>query len=164
MHENNTPLASRILLIISGLSLATAAIAHAITLYLGPSAYGVIGAGPDMARKASQGDWYPAAILGTIGLILLIGAYSAFAGARWLWRPPLPALRLALFTVTALLLGRGAIGVFLLGLLWLNGVQMETLYIAGLGGSLAFWIGSSILCLLVGSIQLAATSLSRDLY
>lgn len=164
MHENNTPLASRILLIISGLSLATAAIAHAITLYLGPPAYGVIGAGPDMAHKASQGDWHPAAILGTIGLILLIGAYSAFAGARWLWRPPLPALRLALFTVTALLLGRGAIGVFLLGLLWLNGVQMETLYIAGLGGNLAFWIGSSILCLLVGSIQLAATSLSRDLY
>ncbi|RUT26535.1 hypothetical protein C0V97_05850 [Asaia sp. W19] len=108
--------------------------------------------------------WRPAAILGAIGLVLLLGAYCAFAGARLLPRPPLPALRLTLFTVTALLLGRGAIGVFLLTLLRLNGAHMETLYIAGLGRSSTFWIGSSTLCLLLGAMQLAATSLSRDLY
>ncbi|WP_336763927.1 hypothetical protein [Asaia sp. VD9] len=164
MHQDIKSGFSRILLISSGFLLAIAAIAHAITLCLGPPAYGIMGAGPDMARRALQGDWRPAAILGAIGLVLLLGAYCAFAGARLLPRPPLPALRLTLFTVTALLLGRGAIGVFLLILLRLNGAHMETLYIAGLGGSSTFWIGSSTLCLLLGAMQLAATSLSRDLY
>ncbi|GBQ82535.1 hypothetical protein [Asaia krungthepensis] len=158
------PFVSKGLLTLSGLLLAIAAAAHAATLYYGPSAYGFMGAGPDMVRKSLQGDWHPAAIIGGIGLVLLAGAYCALAGARLLPRLPLPALRLFLFTVTALLLGRGAIGIFLLTLLRLNGVHMETLYIAGLGGSFSFWIWSSTLCLLLGGLQLAATSLSRDLY
>lgn len=164
MIHKNMPIISKFFLILSGIFLFFIAIAHATTIFFGPPAYGLVGAGPEISRRAANGDWHPAAIIGAISLLLLLGAYCAFAGAKLLPRPPLPLLRVYLFSVTALLLGRGAIGIFLLGLLRLNGYHMETLYIAGMGGSLPFWVWSSSLCVLIGAIQLSGTSLSHDLY
>lgn len=91
-----------------------------------------------MARLAENGSWYPALI--TIGISLVLAAWSAYAlsGAGLL--PAFPFLKAVLVAVTSVYLLRG-VGGFALAVF------------APGANSPAFWAWSSAICLLIGSVH-----------
>ena len=94
-------------LVAAGLLSATAALLHLVVIVGGPEYYRFFGAGEGMARAAEAGSMRPALI--TIGIALVLFAWSAFAfsGARLI--PRLPLLRTGLIAISFIYLARGLI-------------------------------------------------------
>lgn len=108
-----------------------AAVAHLGCIVFGAPWYHVFGAGERMAQMAERGDWRAAAVTAGIALMLATWAAYALSGAGVL--PPLPLLWPALVAITAVLLLRAAVG------LWLAA--------SGRVRQRAFWWWSSAICL-----------------
>ncbi len=113
-----------------------AALAHAGCILFGAHWYRFFGAGEQMAQLAEQGHWYPIVVTGTITFILLLWACYALSGAGVIRR--LPLTRLALVLIGSILLIRG------LAFVWLMPLFP--------GNSLLFWLVSSAICLLLGTL------------
>ena len=119
---------------------ALAALAHVGIVFGGPAWYRFFGAGEGMARMAEQGSPYPTLItLGIASALLLCAAYAASAADLL---PRLPLLRSLLVTLTAIYLLRGLAGFVLAAF-------------APGGNSPAFWVWSSLICLLLGAVHAA---------
>lgn len=113
-----------------------AALAHAGCMLFGAHWYRFLGAGEQLAQLAEQGHWYPVVVTGTITFILLLWACYALSGAGVIRR--LPLTRLALVLISSILLIRG------LAFVWLMPLFP--------GNSLLFWLVSSAICLLLGTL------------
>lgn len=113
-----------------------AALAHAGCMLFGAAWYRFFGAGEQMAQLAEQGHWYPAVVTAVITLILLVWACYALSAAGVIRR--LPLTRLASVLISSILLLRG------LAFVWLMPLFPEN--------SLRFWLISSGICLLMGTL------------
>ncbi|MGX5913222.1 hypothetical protein ACR0ST_00620 [Aliidiomarina sp. Khilg15.8] len=113
-----------------------AALAHVGCIVFGGDWYRFFGAGEQMALMAEQGLWYPTIVTSGIVVILSIWALYALSGAGVI--KPLPFTRLVLVVIAAIFLLRGVSFVFLMPMFP--------------GNSLTFWIISSGICLLIGSL------------
>ena len=113
-----------------------AALAHAGCMLFGADWYRFFGAGEQMAQLAEQGHWYPVVVTAVITLILLVWACYALSGGGAIRR--LPLTRLALVLISSILLLRG------LAFVWLMPLFPEN--------SLLFWLVSSGICLLMGTL------------
>lgn len=113
-----------------------AALAHAGCILFGADWYRFFGAGEQMAQLAEQGHWYPAVVTTVITLILLVWVCYALSAAGVIRR--LPLTRLALVLISSILLLRG------LAFVWLMPLFP--------GNSLLFWLISSGICLLMGTL------------
>lgn len=124
------------LVIGAGLSLL-AALMHVGVIMKGPSWYHLFGAGERFVRAAQAGRKFPAVI--TMGIALVLGAWSAYALSGAGVIDPLPLLRPALCVITLVYLLRGLLGPFVL---------------AGTGRSVRFIMISSAICLMFGLVHL----------
>ena len=143
------PSAYNITLAIAGGLSAAAALLHFSCIIVGAPMYRFLGAGNRMAELASEGHWYPAFVTLCLTALLLIWAWYAFAGGGVICRPPL--LKTGLCMITAFYLLRGAV-ILPLSVSFLHG--KTGFYIAGAGGSVAFWVWSSLICLVFGIVHL----------
>lgn len=116
-----------------------AALLHLGCIFFGASWYRFFGAGEKMARMAEAGSPMPTLVTLGITLVLLAWSYIALAGAGLAPKPPL--LRALLAGVTAMYLLRGLMLV----------PMMKTMA----GRSLGFWLWSSAICLALGALHLA---------
>ncbi|MGF0237195.1 hypothetical protein ACQR3P_30460 [Rhodococcus sp. IEGM1300] len=124
------------LVIGAGLSLL-AALMHVGVIMKGPSWYHLFGAGERFVRAAQAGRKFPAVV--TMGIALVLGAWSAYALSGAGVIDPLPLLRPALCVITLVYLLRGLLGPFVL---------------AGTGRSVRFIMISSAICLMFGLVHL----------
>lgn len=120
----------------AGLSLL-AALMHVVVIMKGPSWYHLFGAGERFVRAAQAGRKFPAVV--TMGIALVLGAWSAYALSGAGVIDPLPLLRPALCVITLVYLLRGLLGPFVL---------------AGTGRSVRFIMISSAICLMFGLVHL----------
>lgn len=104
----DAPLAmGRKLLIAGGLLSSLAALLHIAIIFGGADWYRFFGAGEDMARMAEKGWLYPKLMTIGISAMLFIWAWTAFAGAGLVRKPPL--LRTGLVIISSVYLLRGLI-------------------------------------------------------
>jgi len=130
-------------LIIAGSFNMLAAALHIIVVIGGPSWYRLFGAGESMALMAEQGSLKPTVItLGIASVLIVWGAY-AWSGAGFL--PSMPFIKLALSIITAIYIIRGLGG--LVAPFVTNHPQVKQ-------NSLAFWVWSSVICLVIGVFHL----------
>jgi hypothetical protein len=127
---------SVLLLLGSALS-AIAGLLHLACIVFGGSWYRALGAGEAMARMADAGHWRPTVMTLGIATVLFVWAYYALAAAGYGYRPPL--LRSVLVGVTLVYL--------------LRGLAFLPLMKVFPGNSPSFWVISSGVCLLIGSIH-----------
>ncbi|MFP7721664.1 hypothetical protein [Lysobacter sp. A3-1-A15] len=120
-------------------SSALAAVLHLACIVVGAPLYRWLGAGEGIAQMAEAGHWYPTAMALSIAGVLSVLALYALSGAGAIRR--LPLLRTALCAITAVYLLRG------LGFLALMPYFP--------GNSLAFWLVTSAICLVIGGVHLA---------
>ncbi len=118
-----------------------AAFAHLGCIFFGGDWYRFLGAGEQMAQMAEKGLWYPTIVTSSIVLVLLVWALYGLSGARVINR--LPLTKLALILITSIFLLRG---IFFVAL-----VPMFPEH------SLAFWLTSSSICLLIGGLFAVGT-------
>ena len=132
VSEYNIPL-----VVGAGLS-AIAALLHVCVIFGGPAWYRFFGAGERMAAGAAAGHLYPALV--TLLIACVLGAWAAYAlsGAGVL--RPLPLLALALPVITAVYLLRGLVAV--------------ALFVFDRRRLTAFWVWSSLVCLVYGVVHL----------
>ncbi len=131
------------LLIIAGSFSLLAAVLHLGVVMGGPSWYRFFGAGESMVLMAENGSMKPIVItLGIAAVLIVWGAY-AWSGAGFL--PRLPFLKLALLVITAIYLIRGFGG--LVAPFVTNHPQIRQ-------NSIAFWVWSSAICLVIGVFHL----------
>jgi hypothetical protein len=130
MKLNNKPL------VVAALLCAAAALAHLGCIVFGGDWYRFFGAGEPMALMAEQGLWYPSIVTSVIVVILFIWSLYGLSGAGVIKR--LPLTRVALVTVSSILLLRGVSFVGLMPLFPEN--------------SLTFWLISSGICVFIGSL------------
>lgn len=126
-------------LFLAGCLSTVAALLHLGCIVFGASWYRALGAGERMVALVNSGSSHPTRITLFIALVLLTWAAYAFSAGGL--GPRLPLLKAALCTITAVYLLRGVFGFAL------------NPYFPG--NSLAFWITSSAICLLIGLIHLA---------
>ncbi|WP_395316716.1 hypothetical protein [Variovorax sp. UC74_104] len=117
---------------------AIAALLHVCVIFGGPAWYRFFGAGERMAAGAAAGHMYPALVTLLVAGVLATWAAYALSGAGVL--RPLPLLAFALPAITAVYLLRGllVVGLFLFDRRRLT----------------AFWVWSSVICLVYGSVHL----------
>ncbi|MBU1309987.1 MAG: hypothetical protein KKE30_10690 [Gammaproteobacteria bacterium] len=115
---------------------AAAALAHLGCIVFGADWYRFFGAGEQMARMAEQGLWYPTVMTSVIVVLLVIWAMYALSGAGAIKRLPLTKLAL------------GLIG----GIFILRGISFVGLMPMFPENSLTFWLVSSGICLVIGSL------------
>lgn len=108
----DSPLPRNPWLVAAGLLSGAAAILHLAVIAGGPDWYRFFGAGEGMARMAELGMLKPALITLGIVVILAVWAAYAFAGAGLIRR--LPLMRTALAAITFIYLARGLVLVPLL--------------------------------------------------
>ena len=113
-----------------------AALLHLGCIIFGASWYRLLGAGEQMALLAEQGHWYPTVVTSVITLVLLVWTLYALSGAKLIRK--LPFLRTVLAIIAAIFLLRG------LGFYWLMPSFPEN--------SLLFWLVSSGVCIILGSL------------
>lgn len=95
------------LLFIGGILSLLASLLHIGVIIGGPDWYRFFGAGEELAKMAEKGSLYPAVITFGIALVLAAWAWFAFAGAGFVWKPPL--LRTGLIAISAVYLLRGLV-------------------------------------------------------
>jgi hypothetical protein len=126
------------LALIAGAALSAAAAAlHVGCIVFGAPWYRRFGAGERMARMAETGSPYPTSITLMITAILLLWALYALSGAGVL--PRLPLLRPALVAITAVYLLRGFAFLPLMKIIP--------------GNTLSFWLGSALVCAVIGLLH-----------
>lgn len=107
MSDATPPLAANFWLLgAAGLSLLGAAI-HVACIFGGPDWYRALGAGEAIARAAERGSPVPALV--TLGIALVLVAWSAFALSAAGLMPRLPLLPWALLAIIIVLAVRGAL-------------------------------------------------------
>jgi len=131
------------LLIIAGTFSILAAILHVGVVIGGPSWYRFFGAGESMAQLAEKGSLKPAFITLMIATVLILWGFYAWSAAGLL--PKMPLLKLALSTITCIYLVRGIAGII---------APFVTKHPQVTQNSIAFWIWSSVICLLIGLFHL----------
>lgn len=124
-------------LVAGGLSFL-AAIMHVAVVFGGPDWYRTMGAGEQMAQMAERGHLYPTIITLFITCVLFVWAQYAFAAAGL--TPHLPLMKPALLAITAVYLLRGLAPAFIMAF---KPAMMD-----------AFWIWSSLICLVFGITHL----------
>ncbi|MDX1475638.1 MAG: hypothetical protein R3309_15805 [Reinekea sp.] len=120
-----------------------AALLHVGVMIKGSRWYRLFGAGERMATLAEQGSPRPTLITSGIALVLTIWAFYAWSAAQWL--PALPFTLPVLWLITTIYLSRGT-----LGFVAMFFSQHPTIA----QNSPAFWLWSSVVCLLIGLIHL----------
>lgn len=128
-------------LVIGAACSALAALLHLGCIAAGVPWYRVFGAGQGMLRLVEAGR--PIATFITLGITAVLGLWSAYALAAAGWLPALPLQDQALPAISAVYLGRGALGFFLA-----TRDRDPT-------RSVAFWRWSSAVCLAIGGVHLA---------
>jgi hypothetical protein len=123
-------------LVVGGTLSAIAAVAHLACVFIGAPAYRFLGAGERMARQVEAGRIRPTLITLAITAVLLAWALYGFSGAGIIG--PLPLLRPVLGAISIAFLARA----FAFPLL--RPVFPEN--------SNTFWLVSSGICLLLGSL------------
>lgn len=126
------------LLIVGGMLSGLAALAHLACLVVGAPLFRLLGAGEQMAQLHDAGHWYPTAVTLLITAVLAIWAAYAFSGAGAIRR--LPLRRTVLSAVTAVYVVRGV--AFVPAMAYFP------------GNSIAFWLVSSCICLVIGLVHL----------
>ncbi len=126
-----------VLLLLGSAGSAVAALLHLGCIAFGGSWYRALGAGEAMARMAEAGHWRPTVVTLGIATVLFVWSYYALAAAGYGYRPPL--LRTVLVGITLVYLARG------LAFLPLMKVFPDN--------SMIFWVISSGVCLLLGSVH-----------
>ena len=117
---------------------ATAAALHVGCIIFGASWYRFFGAGERMAQLAAAGSWVPTFVTAAIATVLALWSWYAFSAAGF--GPRLPFVRLVLC---------GAAGIYLL-----RGIAGLPLAAFGLSRSTAFWLWSSVICLVIASVHI----------
>lgn len=125
-------------LIVAGSLSALAAILHIGCIYFGAPWYRFFGAGEQMAVLSEQGSLQPTLITSGIVAVLSIWSIYAFSAAGLIFK--LPLIRLALGLITFIYLARGVAGFVLIN--------------SPMGRTAEFWLWSSLICLLVGTVHL----------
>jgi hypothetical protein len=124
--------------LIAGAVLSTlAAAGHLACVVFGPKAYRFMGAGERMARAVEAGKLRPTLVTLALAAMLLAWAAYALSGAGLI--APLPLTRLALLAITAVYLGRA--------------LAFPLLRPAFPENSTTFWLVSSGVCLVIGSVH-----------
>ncbi|MGR5213355.1 hypothetical protein ACPV4A_22680 [Vibrio rotiferianus] len=118
-----------------------AALAHLGCIVFGADWYRMFGAGEAMAQMAEQGLWYPTLVTLTISAILCIWGIFALAGAGVIKK--LPFTRSILVVTTSVFL--------------LRAFSFPALMPSFPDNSLTFWLVSSGICLLIGSLFAVGT-------
>jgi len=113
------------------------AILHLAVIAFGAPWYRFAGAGETMVQMVEAGRTLPHFITLMISLVLFGWAAYAMAGAGWTL--PLPGARWVLLLITTIYLVRGIGGFFI-------NAQAS-------GRSQAFWLWSSSVCLLIGTVH-----------
>ena len=124
------------LAIAAGLS-ASAAVAHIACVVVGPSAYRFMGAGEAMARAVEAGRLKPTMITLAISAVLMLWAAYALSAAGFINR--LPLTKLVVLAITLVYLGRA--------------FAFPLLRPAFPENSTTFWLVSSGICLVIGSLH-----------
>jgi hypothetical protein len=137
----NMSITSSQALVLGGILSAAASLAHLACIAIGAPAYRLLGAGEAMARAAEAGQLQPTLVTLAIAAVLALWAGYAFAGAGLL--RPLPLMKLALPTISLVLLARA------LGYPLLRSAFPEN--------SELFWWLSSAICLLMGALYAFGT-------
>ncbi|SEF30662.1 hypothetical protein ABL840_29020 [Variovorax sp. NFACC27] len=117
---------------------AIAALLHVCVIFGGPAWYRFFGAGERMAAGAAAGHLYPALVTLLIASVLATWAAYALSGAGVL--QPLPLLAFALPAITAVYL--------------LRGLVVVVLFLFDRRRLTAFWVWSSLICLVYGVVHL----------
>lgn len=117
---------------------AIAALLHVCVIFGGPAWYRFFGAGERMAAGAAAGHLYPALVTVLIASVLATWAAYALSGAGVL--QPLPLLAFALPAITAVYL--------------LRGLVVVVLFLFARRRLTAFWVWSSLICLVYGVVHL----------
>jgi hypothetical protein len=131
-----TTLGSISLAIAAGLS-ASAAVAHIACVIVGPSAYRFMGAGEAMARAVEAGRLKPTMITLAISAVLMLWAAYALSAAGFVSR--LPLTKLVVMAITLVYLGRA--------------FAFPLLRPAFPENSTTFWLVSSGICLVIGTLH-----------
>ncbi|WP_244973794.1 hypothetical protein [Vreelandella venusta] len=136
------------LLIVAGSLSFLAAALHVGVVIGGPGWYRFFGAGEAMALMAEKRSLRPTVITLGIASVLIIWGCYAWSGAGLL--PSMPFLKLTLCAITTIYLLRGLGG--LIAPFITNHPQIKQ-------NSTAFWLWSSVICLVFGSIHLVGVVL-----
>ena len=120
----------------AGIADGLAAMGHLGCILGGPAWYRFFGAGQRMEREAAAGLLRPTLI--TLAIAIVLASWCVYAIAAAIGNP-LPMSRWILGAITAVYLTRG-----------LAGFQLQRL---GLGRSKAFWIWSSVVCLVFAALH-----------
>ncbi len=129
---------ANVFLIAGAVLSAIAALLHLCIIFGGPAWYRFFGAGERMAVSAQAGHLYPVAVTLLIAGMLGVWAAYALAGAGVL--QPLPSQSLVLPAITAVYLLRGLVA----AAMWLFDRRRLS----------AFWVWSSLVCLVYGVVHL----------
>lgn len=130
-------------LVLAGLLVALASLAHLLCIAVGARAYRLMGAGERMARAVEAGRVKPTLITLAIAGALFVGALYAFSGAGV--APRLPFTEVVLLLISAVFLARAA------AVPWLRPHFPEN--------SETFWRVSSGICLLLGLLYAAGLAM-----
>lgn len=117
---------------------AFAALLHLCVIVGGPAWYRFFGAGERMASGAAAGHWYPPVLTVVIAGVLATWAAYALSGAGVIG--PLPLLAFVLPAITAVYLLRGLVA--------------AALFVFDRRRLSAFWVWSSLVCLVFGVVHL----------
>ncbi len=131
------------LLIIAGSLSLLAAVLHIGVVIGGPGWYRFFGAGETMAQMAGNGSLKPMIITLGIATVLVVWGAYAWSGAGVL--PSMPFIKMVLSVITAIYLVRGVGG--LVAPFVTNHPQIRQ-------NSIAFWVWSSVICLIIGVFHL----------
>ena len=132
MHTYNLPL-----LFGAALSFA-AALLHFACILWGAGGFRFLGAGEPIVGMAAAGHWYPPFIAFVIGAVLSVWGVYALSGAGLV--PALPYVRVVLVGITAVYL--------------LRALAFPLLKPAFPENSMAFWLITSAICLVMGLTHL----------
>lgn len=111
---------------------------HILVMVGGPDLYRYFGAGEQMAVLAEQGHWYPPVVTSFITLVLAVWGFYALSASGVM--TPLPLYKWALSAITVVFL--------------LRGLCLIPAFRFVPGQSDAFWIWSSLITLVIGTIYL----------
>lgn len=128
-------------LLFGGLLTGVAAVLHVGIIFGGPPWYRFFGAGERMAQLAARGSAYPAIVTATIAATLSVWTLYALSGAGVIRR--LPFLRIVLWIIAAIYLGRGVLGVPVV-------LLVDDPYTGQLRDRMTFMIVSSAISTLLG--------------
>lgn len=126
-------------LIVGAALSALAALLHIGCIVFGAPWYRFFGAGEHMAQLAESGSRFPALVTGAVAFVLMLWSVIALSGAGVL--PAVPLLKPALLVICGVYLGRGLVGFFFMPS-------------AAFGNSAAFWLWSSLACVIIGGVHL----------